>query len=357
MEKSPYFKQLKNTINQKQMDAIKSAIESYNKRLAPSFPWRSVNKVQDAIQPIVATYVAAGEFISNSLKTGSVAPFAFELMILVKKTSGTHTVARPIIDDGDEDSDSGSEEDDEDDPYFEDEEKDEDVDQYFVDIPGRLKHHKCAMVKYDFDPKVDKEMGRRMGLVFEQLKHQIKDNKDGIYPRKRRFCALADRRSKSDTNTKEEESGSDGSHDPYPFYMFEPGDADKMPANMVTDWYFHAAKTCAIPSMKYKPDEQESNHQATIRVDNAYKGKMITFCFQVDSEDSVRCYMFWNGCYIRIVYPEDLKIMLETMFDLKHGKNEAYLKEGGIEADLKRKGFKVTDTTFEAFYKEVRKPL
>merc|ERR1719356_295524 len=106
--------------------------------------------------------------------------------------------------------------------------------------------------------------------------------------------------------------------------------------------------------MKYKPDSVDLDPNDTIRVDNAYKGRLITLSFQVDSALSVRCYLFWNGCFIRIVYPDDLRLILRAMFDMKYMKNEEYLKTDEFAQILTT--FELQDNTFEAFYREVRKP-
>lgn len=157
----------------------------------------------------------------------------------------------------------------------------------------------------------------------------------------RRFCTFIDRRGDKKPN------------DPDDLLMFEPGDADTMPDKAVPDWYFNAAKTCAIPSENYNPDSVDLDPNDTIRVDNAYKGRLITLSFQVDSANSIRCYLFWNGCFIRVTKAEDLKYILRAMFDMKYGKppNEEFMESDDFKQLLTK--FKLNDSTFDAFYREV----
>ena len=120
----------------------------------------------------------------------------------------------------------------------------------------------------------------------------------------------------------------------------------------VPEWFFNAAKTCIIPSDAYKNSQmtKEFDIQETITADHAYGGRTITLSFHVDDEDSVRCYLFWNGCYIRIVYPQDLKKILLSVFYIEYKDNKNYLEQ---KADDDLAKLKVKDETFDAFYKEV----
>merc|ERR1712087_80530 len=92
--------------------------------------------------------------------------------------------------------------------------------------------------------------------------------------------------------------------------------------------------------------------QDTVTVDNGYNGQTLTMSFHVDDAQSVRCYLFWSGSYIRIVYAEDLRVVLCSIFDTQMKLNRAYLKDAKSEAQINE--LKIRDPTFDKFYGQVK---
>lgn len=231
--------------------------------------------------------------------------------------------------------------DDDDEQPSEDEENKDDEKDYFSNVAKQLKSNDCTFISKKL--KGADRGARFMMQTFKEFSAELgKDKyKDApydmkSYPRKKRFCAYIDRRGDS----KDED-----------LLMFEPPDANTLPDKHVPEWYFNAAKTVIIPSMDYKNTQTvKEDVQDTITITNAYKGKTLTLSFHVDHQESVRCYLFWNGCYIRIVYPQDLKKILLSIFDVEYKDNKTYLEQ---KADDELNKLKVKDDTFDKFYKEV----
>ena len=181
---SPYFKALQSRTNQKQIQVLRQAMVSYNKRLAPPFPWKAVNKIQDDIQPIMEYFVAGAEFVQNLLTKGTVAPFCHELLILVSKTSSTHKMAIPEFDDSDDSEEDEDEDKEDDDP--------DEEDQYFDGIKKRLDAHKCPVVIKSLDRTQGaiRPLERDFDNAFKELCGKMKEKYGGgkalnEYPRKK----------------------------------------------------------------------------------------------------------------------------------------------------------------------------
>merc|ERR1712062_287460 len=195
-------------------------------------------------------------------------------------------------------------------------------------VKDKLVKNGCKYIKKTAPKDINERGPRFLMKIFNEFCENLEVES---YPRKHRFCLLYDRRQKEET-----------------ILMFEPGKkCNVMPKQHVSDWYFNAGKECVIPC--YKNSENVSGD--TMSVDKACGGETITISFHVESSSCIRMYLFWNGVYIRIVYPNDLKTILPTMFDEKYGKNENYLKSEKFELDLKN--IKVKDDDFTAFYNSV----
>ena len=185
-DQSPYFKALQSRTNQKQIQVLKQAMVSYNKRLAPKFPWKAVNKIQDDIKPVVTYFAAGSELIRNLLEQKTVPPFCFELLILVKDTAGTHKMAVPDLDDTDSDDDD--EEDDEDDG---DESKEKDDNEYFDNIEGRLKKHNKIFTEHKINPMRLDVTARNFGTAYQKFQGKMSKGNSATdaplqaYPRKK----------------------------------------------------------------------------------------------------------------------------------------------------------------------------
>jgi len=338
--KSPLLSKI-NSKSKSQAETIQSGVKTYMKRLAHPFHWTPANKIHDNIQQIVKYFVAASQFVGQMLQSQST-PFSYDVMILVKKTVSQQEVLLPPMGDSSDDDEEDDGENKADDDYYNKDGKD-----YFGNIEAQLKGNQCTFVKKSlqsnnrgvrFFIETFKEFNGKLGA--EKYKDKSAYNM-ASYPRKKRFCSVIDRRG-------------DGDDD---FFLYEPpDDCNTIPEQHVADWFFNAGVTCIVPSMYYqKPLSQikkdEFDPQDTLKTNNAYKGKAITISFHVEQQDVVRCYLFWNGCYVRIVSAQDLKHVLHTIFDVKYQGNEKYLNSDKPDDDLQ--GLNVQDEVFDLFYKEV----
>lgn len=61
---------------------------------------------------------------------------------------------------------------------------------------------------------------------------------------------------------------------------------DAIPTDFVSEWFMNAARLCLIPG-------QDDSHNITS--DKSVDGKVLTFQFNVEAKDEVKCYIIWNG--------------------------------------------------------------
>ena len=78
----------------------------------------------------------------------------------------------------------------------------------------------------------------------------------------------------------------------------------------------------------------------------------VQLSFHVESAQSIRCYLFWNGCYIRICDGQDLKLVLCAIFDTDIELNREYLADA--KSDKEMNEITMKDVKFEQFYREVK---
>eukprot|EP01083_Nonionella_stella_P008156 23541_1 len=348
-KESPYIKHITSK-SKKQANTIESGIETYMKRVAPRFHWKAMNKIADDIKPIIKYFVTAGQFVQSLLeRQETTPPFGYDVVIVAKNAVSSSTMVMPDLSGTDTEDD-----DDDEDPADDDDLKlngANNTSKYLSNFEERLSVNACQFVRKTLNIN-DKQRGPRFWMeTFRDLCTALEENKYGKksdynmseYPRKKRFCTMIDRR-----------EGGDEKEDS--MIMFEPpDDSNTLPDQHVPSWYFNAGKTCIVPSKRYKDGTSGSSAvydpQNTLCVDRAYKGQVLTISFHVDSSTSVRCYLFWNGCYIRIVYPQDLKIILNAIFDTTYNKNEEYIKGKQCDEDIQQ--LKLVDADFDVFYKEV----
>ena len=164
-------------------------------------------------------------------------------------------------------------------------------------------------------------------VLFEQFTEtnqgqNMKD--DEPYLRRKRLIAMVDRRKYA---KKADESGDDEAMEDLKdtVFMYDPPEnARHIPENAVPEWYLGASKMCLLPDMEYGTESDNG----TIGALNSCQGSILTLSFHVKREDAVKLYLFWNGGGIRFM-PEDIKVVLPMLFNMKYGDNEQWIK--GIE--------------------------
>ena len=169
-------------------------------------------------------------------------PFQFDVCFAVKATRDVDERTEPA--DDKDNIDTGDDDDDGDDG------KQEDFD-IFGDVEGRLKANKLIYATKESD--ASKEM-RMFKEAYMELKYTLKSADSLVYPSRKRFVALVDRRKIStdhDTMT-----------------MFEPPeDVRDIPSNAVPEWGFAASKACILPNDNY--DAEQAAQDAAIEHANA----------------------------------------------------------------------------------------
>ena len=97
-----------------------------------------------------------------------------------------------------------------------------------------------------------------------------------------------------------------------------------------------------------KKTDQEKAKSLSITSAEAIGGSLLTFSFNVESVDEIKCYMYWSGQTQRF-YPQDIKQILPYMFvDCDDFLNDP---EG---ANTLIRGTKMNDRKFEQFYNEIK---
>merc|ERR1712130_381260 len=99
-------------------------------------------------------------------------------------------------------------------------------------------------------------------------------------------------------------------------------------------------KTCLLPNMEYgdgkeaekvklekvkKEDTMKKLKNANIGSYSHCKGGLLTFSFIVKSEDTIKCYLYWNGQMTRFM-PENIKFIFSNIFNMELKENQEFIK-------------------------------
>eukprot|EP01084_Bolivina_argentea_P135574 238875_1 len=352
-KESKYFKKINSRSKQK-AHIIQSAIETFMKRVVPRFHWKSSTKIQDEIKPIMKYIASAASFIHVIAQNQKqILPFGYDFVIFPKQmlTNMPNILVMPELSSSDDDGgddDSGDDDSGDDDRVYVSRDgvnyvgfydHDDKHKNYFLNIEDKLKHNNCTFISKSFKSNETRFLMDTFKEFSNKLaKDKYNDSKYNMenYPKQKRFCTLIDRR--------DEKSDS--------IIMFEPpDDCNTVPEEHVPEWYFNASKTCIVPAKKYGTNTYY-DPQETICIDRAYKGQVITISFHVESSSVIRCYLFWNGCYIRMVYPVDWMVVAAAIFKVEYKTNKEYLNSQQFIDDVSK--LEIVDATFEAFYQHLK---
>merc|ERR1712154_235893 len=142
------------------------------------------------------------------------------------------------------------------------------------------------------------------------------------YPHQRRVCFFVDRRGKSDEMT-----------------MFEPpNDCNKIEHDSVHEIGFEFLNTCMIP----KADQH-------ITASDRLCGQLMTFMFNVDASDEMRCYLVWNGQTMRFNGQHIFQILPNLFVENTYKNDEFVAGEQSKKLANQFDGL-MEDVQFERFY-------
>ena len=78
----------------------------------------------------------------------------------------------------------------------------------------------------------------------------------------------------------------------HPLYQMM-ASADSIPQGHVAEWYIEALRRNIIPGRGGDGDDIPMKERALGAMDNVC-GQLMTFSFQVEAEDEIKCYIVWN---------------------------------------------------------------
>eukprot|EP01084_Bolivina_argentea_P286474 491431_1 len=120
--------------------------------------------------------------------------------------------------------------------------------------------------------------------------------------------------------------------------MYEPPSVcDTIPYQHVAEWYFESVRKCIIPRKGFGDgsSDRNLNRQAdpcntTINSQSEASGKLMTFSFNVESKEEIKCYLYWNGQTQRFL-PMDIQQLLPLLFVDVVGREKAIDKTRAID--------------------------
>merc|ERR1712241_1258648 len=163
------------------------------------------------------------------------------------------------------------------------------------------------------------------------------------YPHNKRFGIFVDRR-----ETQKRANSPRKRHNDVVYFHEMLAEADTLPSNHVTEWYVRALSTNIIPGRMYTDDDHECDDAPKtkgIGAKNKY-GRIMTFSFQVDAEDEIKCYLVWMGQMLRFK-GECLSDILAFLF--------VNAERGATKVQLQRMDDELTDARFDYFYEQIQK--
>lgn len=165
---------------------------------------------------------------------------------------------------------------------------------------------------------------------FRTALREKKDHKfdDKNYPKDRRFGLFVDRRECKNKHKLNE------------MIFFEQMDkGGTIPKGFVSEWYINCQRECILPGIGDKKDKSIG------AVDNVC-GQLITFSFNVEAANEIKCYIIWNGQCMRWA-GDNLEMILSYIFYNKCKE----LKQ--IKEALKTFNKQLKDIKFDEFYEKI----
>merc|ERR1712228_654239 len=319
-KKNKFCKAL-NKANESKGQQLESAMTSYANRIMNRLQFEPSYKIEDSLQQIIEYIVSIPLFIKNLIAKDSIPPFQVDLLIAVKKVIAAFP---EIIDEDDDDVDQSHDEKDDVDPN--------------IDHIGSI-HDGFDKMGICYAPPNDSsssdEQGDRTDAIERSIGEKLKDFRSVLkekksqyydaktYPHQRRFSLFVDRRTKKDKMT-----------------MFEPpNDCNKFEKDHVPEIGFEFLRKCVIP--------QSDKHHITA-IDRLC-GQLMTFMFNVDAKDEMRCYIVWNGQTMRFHGDHISQILPNVFVEGEYGNKEFVAGKELIKMGHQFDKF-MEDRRFEQFY-------
>eukprot|EP01083_Nonionella_stella_P300014 1022028_1 len=102
------------------------------------------------------------------------------------------------------------------------------------------------------------------------------------FPKHKRFGIFVDRRESNNKHEVNEVT-----------FFQQLSSCDTIPTGGLDEWYIQAVRDCIIPGIVEQKQSQRHNQRITAQ--EKVNGQLLTFSFNVEAEDQIKCYIIWNG--------------------------------------------------------------
>eukprot|EP01084_Bolivina_argentea_P085636 154795_1 len=306
---------------------LQSAMMTYGKRIMKRVSLTPAIKIQDNLEEICGYVSSIPEFIEKIIKYVN-PPFQIDLNIVV---NGITPVGS---------SDAKENDDDEND---DDDDDDDDIKTDSVPINVAQSLHQYPVVYVERNDEDEKLFARilnqhlvklrdelsKFNSEHKEMNEKIKYNPE-TFPQHRRFAICIDRR---------ESAKNDDGFDKTIMYLY-PNSCNSIPKNHVPEIGFKLLETCIIPrGTVTKP--------ANIGSKTDVGGKLITFMFNIEKKDEIKCYVVWDDQMMRF-HAEQMMEVLPCLF-VNDAKNVDFIQGQEIQKYMKGYDTKMKDVKYRKF--------
>eukprot|EP01084_Bolivina_argentea_P236583 397759_1 len=335
--------------HKKMYDRLITGMKAYAIRLMCRLSLNPIYIIHDQIKQIAKYITSTSLFIKKLTDTFKDAtPFQVDLVIAVNSASKNVTELIDVLtdDDSDEDDDFNDEDSD-------DEKKHDPHAKFIGDVRNNLKQYP---VIYSPESDCDIEEGQSIDYISMILTQRYNDFKTilnekkamnfdcNTYPQNRRFSIFVDRR--QDKNIDNDDKKINKKCNDEITYFQPPDSCNKMDTDHVPEIGFEFIRNCILP---YRAkDEKRDKH---ITASDSVRGELMTFMFNVEQKNEIRCYIVWSGEAMRF-HGDHIKNLLPTLFE-KNEENIKFKETKQSTEMVKIFNTTVIDNPFDQFYDQL----
>eukprot|EP01084_Bolivina_argentea_P084419 152672_1 len=309
-----FMKALK-TSKETMHERLLKAMQEYSHRLISRLELNPMYVINDKVEQIVKYLTSTSLFINklvDSLESNT--SFQIDLVVAVKGASRN-------VKTGDDDE-----------KY--DEKKQNPNTKSIGDVAKKLKEFPLIYTNGDIEET--KSVDELCGILsqrYDDFKVVLSAQKDKrfdskTYPKNRRFSIFVDRRRENDQI----------------IYFQPPHNCNTMETDHIPEIGVEFVEQCVIPE-KHSQNTYTYNN---ITASDAVNGELITFMFNVEQKNEIRCYIIWSGGSMRF-HGYHIKNLLPILFE-KSDENMKF-KEGEVAKKMITMfNTSVVDRQFDQFY-------
>eukprot|EP01083_Nonionella_stella_P020917 58011_1 len=327
--------------NERLDEKLESAMKTYSKRIMQRLQFEKPTfKVNDNMAQI-CEYVASMPVVIKNLMDRQMAapPFQVELMVHVN-TVDAHVIA---------DNDDYDEYDDE------LEQKLDPQANHIGAIRKNLSEYPASHFCLDMS-RLNPEKTQKRHVVARLLVEGYRDftttltelkAKTESYPQNKRFCIMVDRAQNSKSNS-DEQKGKDKDSVQDEITFFEPpAYCNTIENDHVPEIGFELIRKCIMPIKDAKGKD------VSITANDRICGQLMTFMFNVEKRDEIKCYLVWNGQTMRFNGDNMINVLPKLFAD--SDQNTEFIRKGKrLDAFKDMFNEEMEDEKFNVFYRTLR---